>query len=480
MRPCAWTLTLIVYFNQCILSGHYRHSPMKIDRLLIPLSILTMISSLVWIFEIGGTEHQQSLLMCGNFIFVILLTWKIGRLSPFFLFLCTFCFLFIGGHFWGNLINPKFSLRVGTFMDPIPSSEIEWKKTLAYLVLFIYFSFYGYSAYRYKHKASTNNFVYFSDNSYKCKALNKTLYILFWPLALFVLYGAFQSFMLILRSGYSAIYLSQSENYSGNSFVAVLTTIFFAMAMVYGNKKNRRLYIILLFLQSVIGILGGGRGGFGAFLLFAIWLASTRWNLNLRKIILGGGVAISLLMFMSQMSKRSQDSGVEYNAVTDAVAILIYSQGESLATFEKSREYTYPTIAYVQSFVPGSSFLYANLFNPDLKNYETSFSLYLSHCMNFKMFLEGSGGGWTLTSDLYLFSGRTWLGYILLSLLFGYLMAMLECKSKTNLFYRVVLFALFLRLLMLPRTGFNYIFPLIGYVIIYYSLFSIIFKLNRK
>ena len=236
----------------------------------------------------------------------------------------------------------------------------------------------------------------------------------------------------------------------------------------------------MMLTNGIIGILGGGRGAFGAFLLFALWLSSTRWKINFKKLFIGGGIALFLLLFMSQMSKRSQDSGTEYDSITDMAGLFIYSQGESLATFEKSREYTYPAIAYVQSFIPGSSLIYAKLINPNLKNYESSFSLYLSQRMNAIRFLEGDGGGWTLISDLYLFSGRTWLGYIILSFLFGFLMAMLECKSKKDMLYRVVMFSIFLRLLTLPRTGLNYICPLIIYVMIYYYIFSHLYNLQRK
>ena len=411
------------------------------------------------------SDYQQSLVMCANFLLVLWQVWRIGKLSPFFLFMSTFCFLFIGGHFWGCLINPDLPLRVGSFMDPTPSTESEWMNTLAYVILFLYASLIGYCTYRNKRRFMT---------------INRVLSVIFWPLALFVLYDGYKKLMLIMSSGYSAIYLSQAESYSSNSFLLVLTMFFFAMAMTFGNKKNRMLYISMMLTNGIIGILGGGRGAFGAFLLFALWLSSTRWKINFKKLFIGGGIALFLLLFMSQMSKRSQDSGTEYDSITDIAGLFIYSQGESLATFEKSREYTYPAIAYVQSFIPGSSLIYAKLINPNLKNYESSFSLYLSQRMNAKRFLEGDGGGWTLISDLYLFSGRTWLGYIILSFLFGFLMAMLECKSKKDMLYRVVMFSIFLRLLTLPRTGLNYVCPLIIYVMIYYYIFSHLYNLQRK
>lgn len=96
-------------------------------------NFLILLISVFMVLELSLTENQCSLLMCTNFIYVLWKAWKISNISPFFLFLCTFCFLFIGGHFWGNLLNSDFSIRVGSFMDPTPSSDVEWVKTLIYI-----------------------------------------------------------------------------------------------------------------------------------------------------------------------------------------------------------------------------------------------------------------------------------------------------------------------------------------------------------
>lgn len=454
----------------------------RIPRTIFSLIYYIVIISIDFflIIECYLTEVQQSLLMCCNFLYVLWRTWQIGRLSPFFLFLSTFCFLFIGGHFWGCLFNPALSIRVGSFMDPTSSSEEEWGNTLAYLILFLYASLLGYERYRLKNDLTTDNSIYITDNKGKYISLNQTLGFVFWPLAAFVLYDGYRSLMLILQSGYSVIYLAQSEGYSGNSLTLVLTMFFFAMAMVYGNRRNRILYLTMMFANGLIGILGGGRGAFGSFLLYAVWLVSTKWQFKFKKLFIVGGVALALLLAMSQMSKRAQDSDTEYNTINDVMALFVYSQGESLATFEKSREFIYPVLPYVQTFVPGSSLVYAYLFDPNLKNSESSFSLYLSKSINVNRFLDGDGTGWTLISDLYLFSGRTWIGYIMLSYLFGLSMALLECRSKTDMLYRVLLFAIFLRLMTLPRTGLNYICPLMVYVTVFYFIISRICNLPRR
>ena len=135
---------------------------MIIRIIIVYLAIIA--ADLLMINSLMLSEYQQSLVMCANFLFVLWQVWRIGKLSPFFLFMSTFCFLFIGGHFWGYLINPDLPLRVGSFMDPTPSTEPEWKNTLAYLILFLYASLAGYNIYRYKHDLETDNSVYVADN----------------------------------------------------------------------------------------------------------------------------------------------------------------------------------------------------------------------------------------------------------------------------------------------------------------------------
>lgn len=442
--------------------------------------VLIPLVSVFMILKFHFTETQYSLLMCTNFVYVLWKAWMISKLSPFFLFLCTFCLLFIGGHFWGNLFNHNLSIRVGSFMEPSVNSDSEWIKTLIYIVLFLYASLFGYERYRNKHDLSTDNSVFWADNRGRFLRCNRILSILFYPLAAIGLYNAFQSLLLILQNGYTAIYLSQGEDYSSNSLMLVLTSFFFAVAMVYGNAKNRVMYSLMMFLNALVGILGGGRGAFGAFMLLAIWVTSMKYRFNLKKLFIGGIVALSSLLIMSQMSQRSKDAGIQYDTISNILGLFIYSQGESLAIFEKSREYTYPILPYVQTFIPGSSFLYSHLFDSNLKNYEASFSLNLSYKMNSRMFYDGYGTGWTLISDLFLFSGRTWIGYIILSYLWGLLMAMLEYKSKYDLLYRVILFAIFLNLMILPRAGLNYICPLIVYILILYAFMSNICRLSRR
>ena len=177
-----------------IVTTQRRKLKFYVGEVLIPLVSVFMI------LKFHFTETQYSLLMCTNFVYVLWKAWMISKLSPFFLFLCTFCLLFIGGHFWGNLFNHNLSILVGSFMEPSVNSDSEWIKTLIYIVLFLYASLFGYERYRNKHDLSTDNSVFWADNRGRFLRCNRILSILFYPLAAIDLYNAFQSLLLILQT----------------------------------------------------------------------------------------------------------------------------------------------------------------------------------------------------------------------------------------------------------------------------------------
>ena len=423
-------------------------------------------------------------LMCANFIFVLWRIWCVGGLSPYMLFMTTFSFLFIGGHFWGVLFNPQLSLRVGSFLDPQPTSNSEWRETLIYLILFLYMTLLGY-LYIYGRSGNRTNIQkgLLEQVTFPSKQFNRALTVIWVFLSSLVFFTDAMALLIVLRGGYGELYMAQGDTYSASSIVVVFEYFFFAMAMTYGNARNRHLYIILFVADGLFKILGGGRGAFGSILMFFIWYYSLNHKVNLRILAIGGTLALAILLVLSNQSKRSVDSGNSFTTVNEVAALFFYAQGESLSTFEASRGIKkYPWLCYVQSFVPGTSFLYYHLASDGhaLRNNDTSFSLYLSSCLNPERFALGDGAGWTYMSDLYLFSGRTYWGFALLALLSGIIIGWLEIKSHTNNLCKVVLFAIFLRLMILPRTGLNYIIPLIVYILVLFGIFKQIYNLKVR
>jgi len=202
-------------------------------------------------------------LMCANFIFVLWRIWCVGGLSPYMLFMTTFSFLFIGGHFWGVLFNPQLSLRVGSFLDPQPTSNSEWRETLIYLILFLYMTLLGY-LYIYGRSGNRTNIQkgLLEQVTFPSKQFNRALTVIWVFLSSLVFFTDAMALLIVLRGGYGELYMAQGDTYSASSIVVVFEYFFFAMAMTYGNARNRHLYIILFVADGLFKILGGGRGAF--------------------------------------------------------------------------------------------------------------------------------------------------------------------------------------------------------------------------
>ncbi len=448
-------------------------------RTILYIFLLLVNLLLIQVYNLNDRDYVY--LMCSNFIFILWKIWQINKLTPFMLFMTTFIILFIGGHFWGVLFNPDLPLRIGSFFDPVPSSDSVWKETMTYLFLYLYFSLIGYqySYVKLENNSLNRNLLY--QSNIPNKRFNRFLTLIFVPLVILKLWNSYKRLLMVISGGYLELYAAQTEGYSTSGMLHVIEWFFFGMAMTYGEKQNKILYVSLFFLGAILDIIGGSRGTFGCILLFTIWFLTLKYHIKFRDIFLGCTISLILLFSISMFSVRDKDNGTSVNNFRDVVALIFYAQGESLSTFESSRSIKhYPILPYFQSFIPASSFFYYHIFpgGKKLQSNETSFSLYLSSQLNSKQFELGRGTGWSFLGDLYLFSGRTYMGFILLSFLSAYVLGRLEIKSLTNNLCKVILFAIILRLLILPRAGLNYIMPLVIYVLIYYYFIKKIFKLK--
>ncbi|MDA6078111.1 hypothetical protein O0544_23540 [Edwardsiella anguillarum] len=82
------------------------------------------------------------------------------------------------------------------------------------------------------------------------------------------------------------------------------------------------------------------------------------------------------------------------------------------------------------------------------------------------LFARGFGLDWTLMSDFYVFGGRNILGFSFLAFSFGLLLSTLQNASK-NLFWLVLLTAIFTRLVFLPRSSLVIISPFCFYFLFF-------------
>lgn len=429
--------------------------------------LLTLCLLQFWEFSSLGYSY----IFCGTFIYILYSIWcAVGKkITPGILFFAAFSFLFIGGRFWGVLLNSKMSLWAGYNFCSSGILPTERTRLLSYVLAFVYSFYWGYgNKYLQKNPYKCICCDSIIENQVKGKNVDWLLRLVWIVQAPMSIYNSVMGYLRVSSLGYLSLYAGaqNSEYEGGSSLVRTWTYCIFGMAMVYGKPMTKKMYVGLILVTSVFGILAGGRGGFGATLLFCLWLYSRSHKLNIRKVLLWGICSLWALLYIFSFSVRNVESGSEYGGPLEMVSSFFYDQGISLAVFNSSMNLTYPIVPYLQSFIPGSAYLYHLFTGEILQSYDIGFGNYLSHALNPALYAHGYGLGWTLLGSLYLFSGKIFIVFIALSFISGKLLAWFEIKAEYNTTYQMLLFTIFMNLMMLPRAGLEYIFPLMIYALI--------------
>jgi len=439
--------------------------------------ILLMLVSISVLNLCKLSQLEYAILMCTVFISGLGILWVQSKITPFFLFCVSFSFLFIGGRFWAFLLSPDenlFDLLGGTFFirDGIPTKY--WVNLLTWVICFYIFSIIGYNL-----KKKRSQMIAVKDQNIKT-----VLYLLFWPLAVLSIGTKIQDFTYALHNGgYLAMFKDQTQTYSSfSSLGVILLYALFGMAVTFGDRALKRKYLVLLFVYSFLTILIGSRGAFGSFMLFLLWLYSMNRKINVVKLLLVGGVSLVLLLLVFSFSIRA--AGMDKFTGMGTLSSFFYSQGITLLVFEKAKELgSFPLVATFQSFIPGATFFYTQFIKPSAYPYELSFDAYISYKVNPDAFMNGNGLGWSILGDFYVFSNGSIFLFALMAFIFGYICAYIENGCSRRRFFNVIVYAVFLKFMFLPRAGLNTIIPFIGYLaVIYFSIvqFSQLLSKNAR
>lgn len=449
-------------------------------RLLI-ISLISCIFSLLLLYNNKVEDIVISIIFVINYILSISIVWTINnkKINLFVLFFLTFG-LFIGGGFLACLLDHD--------LDPFQplnfySYTVDYKSKIeivTYVLLFMYMTTCGYFAsYQYKREPK---FLPFQSAS--SIAINKFLRILQIPLALIVVVFSVKFVWEGLQSGYLEHFVAgQSDEYSGSTLDNLIKqwiSIFLGLAIAFGEKRTKVAYLILFSVLSLANLYVGSRSNFGVLLLILLWLYSEHHKVSLKKLGLGLVLAMFLMIFLFSFSVREANISRAKIPIFDAIAFFIQMQGSSLMVFDASKSIeSYPLLPYFQSFIPGSSFFYSLISGESLNPWDVTFSKYMCYNLNPQLYFEGYGLGWSILSDLYLFSGRMLPFFVFLSFIWGYFVGKLEIWSSMARFYRFISVTLSTTLLLLPRGGFNSFFPLLIYSIVTWIFINILFSYLR-
>lgn len=279
---------------------------------------------------------------------------------------------------------------------------------------------------------------------------------------------------------------SQNKNYntSWSSFLTPISLIWLGIVCIMKNKKIQKIYIFLLFFYYFLGLLVGYRGGFICFMIFWVWYINDYGakSIDVKKAF---KVLIYFLMFIIFMntiyvSMTFRDISAEDSGFINSILGLIYSQGITLMVFNESLYVNdYPIQQYFQNFFPGISFLYNN-FIETIPYYKTSWNAYLSYSLNPKMYEMGYGVGWSLFSDIYLYSFGVIFLFSGLVAIFSFFLNFIQYNINRSIFFKYIAIVISLNIFFLPRGNLSTIFPLIIYALIFLFLILFFSRVERN
>lgn len=441
--------------------GIFRGSSMAKHLRILYIQIVIFLADPLLLHLIDDHGVGYSLIFFLNFIVGLTSLWVYGRKTINLLILVYLTSaLFIGGRFFSSILGNDLSIWETTFFYSYQVDEERQTDIMKFVLLYFNGLTFGYILFKLFPVSVKREVIKIQTIRY----LNLYLAILFIPVALYILVTKIKQFVLASQMGYVAIYLAVNQNGGGSDFLYTIFLFLFGLAMAYGTKIIRTSYVSLFVVASLIMIVIGARGMFGSVLLVLFWIYSQYHRIDLRKIITFiciGGLA---LIAFSSISIRNADIE-ESLSVLKAAQLFLYDQGVSLMVFDTSRLLdNYPWQPFFQNFIPGFVRI-TEFFTAQPVGTDATFAAYMCSTINPQLYASGNGLGWTLMSDLFLYSFGNKLLFLLFVILFSYGCSIIVENINRNGLVKTIAYTIATSLVILPRSGLNSTIPLIYYAI---------------
>lgn len=370
------------------------------------------------------------------------------QISLFFLYQISFS-IFIGGRFWVGLFDNSIDIFETTFFYSYNVTAKDASSLMIWVYSFMYFTTIGYVLSRKKRK----KMIELTDkkmNAQKCATFAKVVF----PIVIIcILYQGITGIIFTFAHGYGVSLEDVTGQEYNKSFVTVINSFLGVMMLAFTNVYARSEYPKYLKLYGIYGVLvliSGSRFAFASIMLIFIWLYSTEKKIGILKILLYGVAGVVALLVLFSLSARG--AGLEGFSIMDSFKIFLYTSGGSLMIFHASTlVHGYPWIAYIQTFIPGSTLLYSKLSGQQLHIQNLTFQGHMCYNLNPDLYSQGAGLGWSSLSDFYFFSGEIILFFCILAFCFGIFFSFLENKADVDPKYKFVIIAISQGVLMMPR-----------------------------
>lgn len=424
-------------------------------------------------------DHAYSLLYIINSIFSLYCVWKTqGKGMTIFFFYTIAYHLFIGGRFYAYFLNNDLDIFQSTFFYQYELNNTGKTDLFTWIIAFLNFSVLGHMCVHLKNKFVLRFIPKTKVKKENLSALLNKVYPLF---VLLCLKKAVTGFLYVMRVGYGVSEILLDSEYSLSyidKFTDMLLIIFTALTIAYCDIKLIKKFFGLYLLVSLISILGGSRGTFGAVVFLAIWTYSKFYKINFRKLVLYGSFGLGVMLFLFGLSSRGIADGISALGPLNAISLFLYTNGISMMVFDVSTQINnYPLLPYFQTLFTGANFIYSFFSGIHLNAQDISFQGFLCYNLNPDLFNSGLGLGWTANSDVFLFSNGNIFGYCILSFILGSLIAYIDRASQYSQFYIYFAASLAPGLFLMPRGSLAAFFPMIPYIYLFYLL---LVKLSNK
>lgn len=403
--------------------------------------------------------YLLSIIFCLYYAFIVYSTFVIcdKKAGLFLLFILTFG-LFIGGRFFAILLGYNdSSLWEGTFFDtrPLP---LETGMLAFYCVLiFLCFSLWGYSYGISKPFSLKNSWM----GKYNDIDINKILNLLFYIFLVFVIFNRALTIKQVISEGYNSLFAKFQNQAHETPISALFYSVFIAfcgMAISYGNPTNKKKYFALFLLWMILTVICGSRGGLGGVFCAMIWIRGQNQKKNkIFKILIVCVIALCALLIISAFSLRKT---YEFS-IQDSLKILLtfmFDQGCTFIVFGESTAISYTWLHYFGSFVPGAGSIIKFFRGGDVWHHEFYFPNHLAYSLDPEIYLSGSGLGWSVLADLYLYAFKYIPLYVVLCCGWGYLFGRIEKGTQYNKFWLAFIISVSPYIFLLAR-GTSAVFP---------------------
>ncbi|KFL28182.1 hypothetical protein JP74_02945 [Devosia sp. 17-2-E-8] len=287
--------------------------------------------------------------------------------------------------------------------------------------------------------------------------------------------GVGSQFAACFAGDYLSVY-AQSGEFATRSVsisqYALLLSI--GLAFASRNKWVEIATVLALGIFSLASFGLGIRSGFLAFILLATWLVHKRIRrLNVVTVLIVPAIAVVLAQGAGAFSCRtsmiaseeiasnlgSRAQHFSQSLVPEKLLAFTYSQGTSLLSVQvASTVPDYPWQAYVQTVLPGFGAA-ASLIGSPIALSDLYFGQYMAKQWMPDRYERGEGFGWSLVSDLIVFSGHNHALIIAFAMVLGAAFALLISAASSSALWFGALVLLVPKFMLLPRAGLYSIFP---------------------